>query len=65
IGPKGFVLDKEQWIARHVHFTYHALDTSELDVRSYGDTAIVRDVQRNRATYKDQHVQVSTRVSQV
>jgi ketosteroid isomerase-like protein len=65
IGPRGFVLDKQQWIDRHREFTYHALDTSEMDVRRYGDTAVVRDVQRNRATWRDQQVQVATRVSQV
>jgi len=65
IGPRGFVLDKSQWIERHHEFAYQALDTSELDVRSYGDTAVVRDVQRNRATWRDQDVRVDTRVSQV
>jgi hypothetical protein len=65
IGPRGFVLDKSQWIDRHDRFTYHRLETSEIDVRSYGDTAVVRDVQRNQATYGDQQVAVTTRVGQV
>jgi ketosteroid isomerase-like protein len=65
IGPKGFMLDKEQWIGRHENFSYQELETSELDVRVYGDTAIVRDVQRNRATYREHPVQVVSRVSQV
>jgi ketosteroid isomerase-like protein len=65
IGPKGYVMDKKQWIDRHSRFTYHELDTSEMDVRTYGDTAIVRDVQRNRATWEDHDVAVNTRVSQV
>lgn len=66
IGPRGFVLDKEQWINRHDEFTYHVLDTGEVDVRTYdGDVAIVRDVQRNRATYQGHDVAVNTRVSQV
>jgi hypothetical protein len=65
IGPRGFVLDKQAWIDRHDQFTYHQLETSEMDLRHYGDTTVVRDVQRNRATYRDQHVAVNTRVSQV
>ena len=65
IGPRGFVMDKEQWIGRHSEFRYERLDTSEMDVRRYGDTAVVRDVQRNRATYQDHPVAVATRVSQV
>jgi hypothetical protein len=65
IGPRGFVLDKDEWIGRHAHFRYHELDTSEHDVRLYSDTAIVRDIQRNKATYGDQQVQLAVRVSQV
>jgi hypothetical protein len=65
IGPRGFVLDKEQWIHRHGEFSYQSLETSEMDVRRYGDTAVIRDVQRNRATYGDQQVAVKSRVSQV
>lgn len=63
IGPKGFLLDKTQWIARHDNFSYQQLDISEVDVRRYGDTVIVREVQRNRATSSGHPVQVATRVS--
>ena len=65
IGPKGFVLDKEQWISRHDFFRYHELDVSEQDVRLFGDTAIVRNVQRNHADSSGHEVRVNTRVSQV
>src|SRR3954454_24420915 len=65
IGPRGFVLDKQGWIDRHDEFTYQQLQTSEMDLRHYGDATVVRDVQRNQATYRDQHVAVNTRVSQV
>jgi ketosteroid isomerase-like protein len=65
IGPRGFLLDKSQWIDRHREFAYQALDTSELDVRRYGDTAVVRDVQRNRATWRNQEVRADTRVTHV
>lgn len=50
IGPRGFLLDKQQWIDRHDFFTYHELDVSEVDIRLFADTAIVRAVQRNQAT---------------
>jgi hypothetical protein len=65
IGPKGFVLDKRQWIGRHKQFQYHELTTSDMDIHLYDKTAIVRDVQRNRATYDGNEVNVATRVSQV
>ena len=65
IGPKGFILNKEEWIGRHIHFKYQALDTSEMDIRFYDKTAIVRNIQKNRATYQDQEVSLTVRVSQV
>lgn len=64
IGPKGFMLDKRQWIDRHDQFRYDSLETTDVDVRIHGDTAVVRDIQRNRATYDDQAVALSLRVSQ-
>jgi hypothetical protein len=65
IGPKGFMLDKNEWINRHVHFTYQSLETSEIDVRVYEKAAIVRNVQRNLATYQGSQMAVAVRVSQV
>jgi ketosteroid isomerase-like protein len=65
IGPKGFVLDKKAWIGRHAQFKYHSLDSSEVDVRTYGGAAIVRNVQRNRASYQGQEQEHAVRVSQV
>jgi len=65
IGPKGFLLSKAEWIDRHVHFTYHALETSDVDIRTYNDdTAIVRNIQRNRATYQGTESEIAVRVSQ-
>lgn len=64
IGPKGFVLDKAAWIGRHGYFTYLTLDVSETDVRVYDKAAVVRNVQRNTATHRDDLVKVATRVSQ-
>ena len=65
IGPKGFALDKEQWINRHDRFTYGELATSEMDIRSYEKTVIVRDIQRNKADYDGTYIEVNTRVSQI
>jgi hypothetical protein len=65
IGPKGFMLDKQEWINRHVHFRYDTLDTSDMDIRLYDNTAIVRNILTNTATYNDEHVEFTLRVSQV
>lgn len=64
IGPKGFLLDKRQWIDRHDHFRYHRLDVEEMDARAFGDAAIVRCVQRNHADSSGRDVRIATRVSQ-
>jgi hypothetical protein len=65
IGPRGFILNKDTWINRHNQFSYQALDTSEMDVRLHDGTAIVRNVQKNRATYDNHPVELTVRVSQV
>ena len=65
IGPRGFILDKKEWINPHVHFKYHKLETSDMDIRLYDKSAIVRDIQRNKASYKDEPVELAVRVSQV
>jgi hypothetical protein len=65
IGPRGFVLNKEQWINRHDHFHYAALETSEHEVRLYDGTAIVRNVQRNTGIHDGQESQYVMRVGQI
>jgi hypothetical protein len=65
IGERGFVLDKEQWIGRHKDFRYLSIETSEVDVRRYDRTAILRCVQRSRATWRGDPMTLATRVSQV
>ena len=65
IGPKGFMLDRSEWINRHALFNYEALDVTEMDIRIYDRTAIVRTVQRNRATYDSERVAIAVRVGQV
>lgn len=64
IGPRGFLLDKRQWIDRHDFFVYHELAVDEVEARVFGDAAIVRSVQRNHADSSGHEVRVSTRVSQ-
>lgn len=65
IGERGFVLDKQQWITRHKDFRYLSLETSEVDVRRYEHTAILRCVQHSRATWRGDAMTLATRVSQV
>jgi hypothetical protein len=65
IGERGFMLDKERWIGRHGDFRYLSIETSEVDVRRYDRTAILRCVQRSRATWRGDEMTLATRVSQV
>jgi len=65
IGERGFQLDKRQWIDRHADFAYLCLETSELDIRHYGHTAIVRCVQHSRATWRGEEMTLAVRLSQV
>jgi hypothetical protein len=65
IGPKAFVLNKRQWIDRHGQFKYLKLETSERDVRLYDKTAIVRNLQPNKAVYQDEPIELTVRVMQV
>ena len=65
IGPRGFVLDKDQWINRHDRFHYAALETSDHEVRLYDRAAIVRNVQRNTGVHDGQESRYVVRVGQV
>jgi hypothetical protein len=65
IGEQGFVLDKREWIGRHGEFRYLSIQTSELDVRRYGETAVVRCAQRSRASRRDEPMTLAVRLSQV
>ena len=65
IGEQGFVLDKRQWIGRHGDFRYLGIETTEVDVRRYDRAAIVRCVQRSRATWQGSQLTLAVRMSQV
>lgn len=65
IGEQGRVLDKRQWIGRHAEFAYRAVDLTEVEVSHYDRAAILRCVQRSRATWKGEEMTLTTRVSQV
>lgn len=68
VGPAGFVLDRDQWLERYG--TDRALYISELcwedvDVRSYGDTAVAIGAQTQRGSYAGNPVDGRFRVTQV
>jgi hypothetical protein len=65
IGEQGFQLGKREWIDRHVEFRYLAVETTEADVRRYDKAAIVRCVQRSRASWRGEQMALAVRLSQV
>lgn len=53
IGPKGFLLGKDDWIAAHSRDVYEqlVLESLEHDMRIYGETAVHTDLQRSECLY--------------
>jgi hypothetical protein len=62
IGEQGYVLDKQQWIAKHQDFRYLGIESTDVDVRRYDRTAIVRRVQLSRAVWQGTEMSLRTRV---
>jgi ketosteroid isomerase-like protein len=53
VGPLGFVLTREQWLAGYASgaLVIRSLDWSDVQVREYGDTAVAIGVRTQEATY--------------
>ena len=64
IGEQGHVLDKAQWVGKFAEFAYLSLESSDVEVSSYGHAAIVRCVQRSRSVWRGQEMALTTRVGQ-
>jgi len=58
IGPRGFLLTKEDWLAKHRtgDLKYEAFERSEITVRTYGDAAIMTSRESTKALYKGREV---------
>jgi ketosteroid isomerase-like protein len=66
VGPRGFVLTKDQWIQRYSSggLKNSAFNWADVSVRSYGDAAIAIGVQDQEADYNGQSASGRFRVSQ-
>jgi len=55
VGPRGFVLSREQWLSRHDsgNLTYEAFGWDEVSVRVHGDAAVMVGRQTAKALYQD------------
>jgi len=55
VGPRGFMLTKEQWLSRHDSgsLTYEGFEWNEVTVRVHGNAAVMIGRQTARAVYED------------
>jgi ketosteroid isomerase-like protein len=54
VGPRGFMLSKEQWLSRHDsgNLTYKAFEWDEVMVRVHGDAAVIIGRETASAVYE-------------
>ena len=57
VGPRGFVLTREQWISRHEagNLKYRSFDLDETEARTHGDAAILVCRQSAAGVYEDEN----------
>jgi uncharacterized protein (TIGR02246 family) len=57
VGPRGFVLTGEQWIARHEagSLKYQSFGLDEVEIRTYSDAAILVCRQTAAGVYQDEN----------
>ena len=58
VGPRGFMLTKDQWLARHESqaLRYESLQLDEVRVHAYGDAAVMTARETAEGRYEDQDV---------
>ncbi len=65
IGPRGFVLDKSQWVHRFSGgFKYNMLDIQDVDLKIHKNVAVVVALQKQKATYQGHPSDGEFRMSQ-
>jgi ketosteroid isomerase-like protein len=67
VGPLGFMLNKQEWLARHQSgdLTYDALELDEVTVRVYGEAAVVIGRQVQSAAYRGNPIKAELRTTLV
>src|SRR5215469_12888329 len=67
IGPLGFILPRQAWLARHGShdLTYDSFALTEVQVRVYGQTAVVTTRNNTRGSYQGHPIPEATRTTLV
>ena len=65
VGPLGFILTKQAWLARHRHgdLTYQAFSLSEVNARTAGGAAIVTARNGTRGSYQGHPIPEAVRAT--
>ena len=65
VGPLGFILIKQAWLARHRHgdLAYQAFSLSEVNARTAGGTAIVTARNNTRGSYQGHPIPEAVRAT--
>ncbi len=67
IGPRGFMLNKEEWLQRFRSgsLKYEYLEWDEVTVRPYGEAAVVTGRERQKVNYQGQPMESELRTTPV
>lgn len=67
IGPRGFMLTRDEWLARHKSgdLRYESFELDEVKMRLYGDAAILTRRETTKATYQGREMAGQFRTTQV
>jgi len=67
IGPRGFMLTKAEWLARHKSgdLRYESFELDEVKIRVYGDAAVLTGRETTKVKYRGQDQQGQFRTTEV
>src|SRR5258708_12935439 len=67
IGPLGFMLTRQEWLARHTSgdLKYESFNLDEVKVRMYNDAAVLTGRQVQNAVYRGNSIQAQFRTTLV
>ena len=67
IGPRGFMLTKDEWLARHKSgdLRYESFGLDEVRIRVYGDAAVLTGREKVKLKYRGEDQQAELRTTEV